>query len=72
VDRDGDDGKAGSEGVRSNTPSFPDEWLSIDDSVLERASIRFASFVGVADGEVDGVKESNIPERFRKGLLGPG
>jgi hypothetical protein len=36
----------GSEEVRDDTEA--DGWLSMDDSVLDRPSIRFVSFVGVA------------------------
>jgi len=70
-DFEGEDGKAGKEGVRS---TFPDAggWLSMDDSVFERLSIRFASFEGDGDGggEPEGVMESKIRERSRAGFGG--
>lgn len=56
-DEEGSDGIFGRDEVRS-TPERDGEWLSIDDSVFERPSMRLASFVGVTDGE-----ESNIPEK---------
>lgn len=38
-------------------------WLSIDDSVFDRASIRFASFLGDGDGECVGVTAAKIWDR---------
>ena len=52
--------------------AFPDAgvWLSMDDSVFERLSIRFASFEGDGGGEPEGVIESKIRERSRTGFGG--
>lgn len=53
-----EDGKMGIDGVRSTRMIG---LLSIEDSVLERASMRFANFVGEEEGEEIGVVNSNIP-----------
>jgi hypothetical protein len=57
----------GKDGVRSMAFEDVDAWLSMDDSVFERLSMRFASFEGDGDGEA-GVMESNIRERSRAGF----
>lgn len=57
----------GNEGVRSMACVDVGVWLSIDDSVFERLSMRFASFEGDGDGEA-GVMESKIRERSRAGF----
>jgi hypothetical protein len=68
VDIEGEDVRFGREEVRSMRCSRGEEWLSTEDSVLERPNIRFASFVGVPAGDIDGEIESKIPERSRTGL----
>lgn len=45
------------------------DWLSTEDSVFERPSIRFASFVGVVARD-EGDMESNTPERSWTSLDG--
>lgn len=49
----------GRDGVLSRELSFVN-WLSIDDSVFDRASIRFASFLEDGDGECVGVTAAKI------------
>lgn len=61
------DGKLGKEGVRSMVFVDMDVGLSMDDSVFERLSMRFASFEGDGDGAA-GVMESKIRERSRVGF----
>ena len=52
----------GRDGVLSRELSFA-TWLSIDDSVFDRASIRFDSFLGDGDGECVGVTAAKIWDR---------
>jgi len=66
LDFEGDE-KMGKDGVRSMAFEDVDVWLSIDDSVFERLSMRFASFEGDGNGEA-GVMESKIRERSRAGF----
>jgi hypothetical protein len=58
-----EDGRLGRDGVLSNRVALV--WLSMEDSVFERASIRFASFVGDEEGEGAGVIDSKILDKSR-------
>lgn len=71
---DDDDGRFGRDEVRSMPLlccSLTGDWLPTEDSVLERPSMRFASLVGVMEGDLfPGDMESNIPERSRTSFDG--
>jgi hypothetical protein len=61
-----EDGRVGRDGVRSKRSKsiFVLVWLSMNESVFERASMRFASFVGEDEGDdAVGVIDWNIPDR---------
>ena len=62
---EGEGGNEGREAVRSRPLAFSWEadGLPTDDSVLERASIRLASFVGDAGVEAGDNTASKIPDR---------
>jgi len=61
----------GREEVRSMTWCIRgDNWFSTEEAVFERPNIRLASFVGVAEGDVDGEIELNIIEKSRSDGLG--
>lgn len=65
---EGEEGIVGREGVRSTVAnSRVVDWLAIEESVLDRASIRFASFVGDEAGDA-GAIASRIPDRSRANL----
>jgi len=59
----GEEGRLGRDGVLSKWAALV--WLSMEDSVFERASIRLASFVGDEEGEDAGVIDSKIPDKSR-------
>lgn len=65
---DGDGGRTGKDVVRSKLDSCDPDGESMEDSVLERANIRFASLVGDCCDE-DGNTALNIWDRSRTGVL---